>query len=367
MRISVIAVIGLLASIAAWPVRTHAAAAAAPCLTSTAVCTEWVTLGGGPARSMVYRSHPLTVKNEGIHRAFIMVHGTNRNADHYFATANAAAFLAGATDDTVVIAPHFVSSDRGCMDKLEPNEVSWSCGGDSWRSGGSSTSNPDLASFNFIDQILRLLANKQTFPNMRAIVVAGHSAGGQFVTRYQMANKVHDSLGVPVSYVVANPSSYAWPDATRPLPEGDATPEAAAKGWDQPKVSPHTNFTYGPFDPTKGARPATTFNKWPFGLEDRTGGYTKGMSDEQLLKQLASRPVTYLLSQVDTLPLGGFDSSANAMAQGATRRARGEAFVKYVNDKFHVNQPAIIIEECGHNDRCVYTTDVVFPVIFPGK
>jgi hypothetical protein len=27
----------------------------------------------------------------------------------------------------------------------------------------------------------------------------------------------------------------------------------------------------------------------------------------------------------------------------------------------------IIVEECGHNDRCVYTTDVVFPAIFPGK
>ena len=204
---------------------------------------------------------------------------------------------------------------------------------------------------------------------MRAIVVAGHSAGGQFVTRYEMANKVHDTLGVPVSYVVANPSSYAWPDATRPLSEGDATPEAAAKGWDQQKVAPHTSFTYGPFDPAKASptRPATTFNKWPFGLEDRTGGYTKGMTDAQLLKQLTTRPVTYLLSQVDTLPLGGFDSSANAMAQGATRRARGEAFVKYVNDTFHVQQNAIIIEECGHNDRCVYTTDVVFPVIFPGR
>ena len=34
--------------------------------------------------------------------------------------------------------------------------------------------------------------------------------------------------------------------------------------------------------------------------------------------------------QVDTLPLGGFDSSCPAMAQGATRRARGEAFAAFV-------------------------------------
>jgi len=371
MRTTALFVFSAIVAASLAPVRVGAAGPA-PCVTSTPACTEWVTLGGGPARSMIYRTHPLGVANPDIHRAFIMVHGTNRNADHYFATANAAAFLAGVRDDTLVIAPHFVSSDRGCMDKLEPNEVSWSCGGDSWRSGGSSTSDPKLASFDFVDQILRELANKKTFPNLRAIVVAGHSAGGQFVNRYEMANKVHDTLGVPVSYVVANPSSYAWPDAMRPLQEGDATPEAAGKGWD--KTEPHTNFTYGPFDPTKGSRlldstapgrPAPNFDKWPFGLEDRTGGYTKGLTNDQLIKQLTSRPVTYLLSQVDTLPLGGFDSSANAMAQGATRRARGEAFVKYVNDTFHVQQKAIIVEECGHNDRCVYTTDVVFTVIFP--
>ena len=155
----------------------QARASAAPCTTATAACTEWVTLGGGPGRSMVYRTYPLDVPNERITRALIMVHGTNRNADHYFDTAKAAAFLAGAIDDTIVIAPHIVCGN----DKLEPNEVNWPCGGDSWRSGGMSTSHPTLSSFDFVDEILRKLAKKNVFPNMKAIVVAGHSAGGQFV------------------------------------------------------------------------------------------------------------------------------------------------------------------------------------------
>ena len=67
----------------------------------------------------------------------------------------------------------------------------------------------------------------------------------------------------------------------------------------------------------------------------------------------------------DVLPLGGFDSSPSAMAQGPTRRARGEAFYKYVNGTLGANHKAIIVPECGHNDRCIYTTDIVFPVIFP--
>src|SRR3954465_5061424 len=82
--------------------------AAAPCTTATPACAEWVTLGGGPGRSMIYRTHSLDTPNERVTRALIMVPGPNRNADHYFDTAKAAAFLAGALDDTVVIAPRIV-------------------------------------------------------------------------------------------------------------------------------------------------------------------------------------------------------------------------------------------------------------------
>ena len=76
-------------------------APAAACTTSTTACTEWVTIGAGPARSMIYTSYPLDRRNDRMARALIMVHGTNRNADHYFATAMAAAFLAGAAHHRV--------------------------------------------------------------------------------------------------------------------------------------------------------------------------------------------------------------------------------------------------------------------------
>jgi pimeloyl-ACP methyl ester carboxylesterase len=335
--------------------RVPAAAAGSPCATATAACTEWVVHGGGRARSMIYRTYALDTRNDGIRRALVMVHGTNRNADHYFSTATSAAFLGGALDDTIVIAPRFTA----CDDKLEPNEVGWSCNGDSWRSGGMAATKPDLSSFAFMDEILRKLARKHVFPNLKAIVVAGHSAGGQYVTRYEMANRVHDSLDVAVTYVVANPSSYAWPSATRPLPAGDATPDRAKGAWNTDK--PHTNFSYGPFDGSA----CPNYDRWPAGLENRTAGYTAKMTGDQLIKQLVSRPTTYLLGQLDTLPLGGFDSSCTAMAQGATRRARGEAFVKYVDEQLGAKHAIQIVPECGHNDRCVYTTDAVLPVIFP--
>jgi pimeloyl-ACP methyl ester carboxylesterase len=246
-------------------------------------------------------------------------------------------------------------------DKPQANEVMWPNGSDSWRSGGMSPSNPALSSFDFIDEIVRKLANKKTFPNLTKIVVAGHSAGGQVATRYATTNKVHGTPGVAITYVVANPSSYAWPAAVRPLPTGNADPATA----DKEAVGPggekvNSQFTYGPFDSTK----APSYNRWPAGLENRKG-YSEKMSDDQLKKQLIERPTTYLLGQVDVLPLGGFDSSPNAMAQGPTRRSRGEAFFKYVTETLGAKHSAIIVSECGHNDRCIFTTNVVFPLIFP--
>ncbi|HEY2848402.1 MAG TPA: alpha/beta hydrolase [Gemmatimonadaceae bacterium] len=361
MRIPLLLSVGALVASAHSLERTSPATApAAPCTAATTTCEQWITFSGGPARSMVYASFPLDKPNAAVTRALVMVHGASRNADHYFETAMSAAFLAGALENTIVIAPRLIAAP----DKPEPNEVLWPSRGDTWRSGGMSPSNPTLSAFDFMDEIVRTLANKKMFPNLRNIVVAGHSAGGQFATRYEMTNKVHDAitaLGINLTYVVANPSSYAWPAAVRPLPTGDADPATADKealGSNGEKL--HADFTYGPFDASKAA----TFNHWPSGLEDRTG-YTAQMRDDQLKKQLASRPTTYLLGQVDVLPLGGFDSSPSAMAQGPTRRARGEAFVKYITETLNAKPAAIIVPECGHNDRCIFTTDVVFPAIFP--
>lgn len=328
--------------------------AAAPCTSPTTPCERWVTYGAGPARSMFYGSYSVDTRNPAITRALIMVHGASRNPDHYFETAMAAAFLAGALGNTVVIAPRFASAP----DTPHPNEVMWN---NNWRSGGVSPTHPPVTSFDFLDELVKKLANKQVFPNLTKIVVAGHSAGGQVATRYEMANKVHGLPGVSISYVVANPSTYAWPAPVRPLPTGNADTTDAYKeslGPGGTRVS--VDFTFGPFDATR----VPNYNRWPAGLDSLTG-YTAAMTADQLRKQLAERPTTYLLGQVDVLPLGGFDSSPVAMAQGPTRRARGEAFFKYVNEVLGAKHNAIIVSECGHNDRCIFTTNAVFPVIFP--
>lgn len=317
------------------------AAAGAPCVTSVAECTEWVSLGTGAARSLVYRNHPLAVRDEKVTRALVMVHGASRDADNYFRTALSAAFLAGALEDTVVVAPRFASNDgRGCRDALSQDEVNWSCSGDSWRSGGVSAGDRELTSYDLMDRLLLNLVNREVFPNLQAIVVAGHSAGGQFTTRYGMANVVHDKLGVPVTYVVANPSSYAYLDPSRPAADGAG------------------------FQEFRDARNCTTYDNWPYGLQKRTG-YGARIPDAKLAKQAAARPAFYLLGELDTLPLAGFDSSCPAMAQGPTRLARGQAFAKYLGEKFQAKHTLQVIPLCGHNARCMFTSEAALKILFP--
>ena len=344
-----------------------ATAYAAPCVTAGPACTEWVKLGGGPSRSMVYRTYSLDTKNPDIVRVLVMVHGAGRDADNYFRTATAAAFLAGALDDTLVIAPRMASNaGQGCQDKLAENEVNWNC--NSWRSGGPAASSDKITSFDFLDEILRKVARKEVFPNLRAIVVAGHSAGGQGLNRYEMSNQVHDKLGVPVSYVVANPSSYAYPDSGRPG-ESSWTVSSRAPGY--VPAPGEGGGRGGRGNPTPGGlrnfgegRNCTTYDQWPYGFKNRTG-YSASESDDQLKQQLASRPTTYLLGELDVLPLGGFDGSCSAMAQGPTRLARGLAFVKYVSEALGGHPTVEVVPECGHNARCMFTAESALPWIFP--
>src|SRR5436190_2001190 len=98
-----------------------ASAQVAPCTHPIAACERWVTFGKGPSRSMAYGSYSLTRPNRAITRALIMVHGAGRNADHYFETAMAAAFLAGALENTIVLAPRFAASN----DTVKANENKW--------------------------------------------------------------------------------------------------------------------------------------------------------------------------------------------------------------------------------------------------
>ena len=333
------------------------AASAAPCTTTVPACTEWINLAGGSSLSLVYRTYALDSRNEGITRGLIVVPGTGRDAVGYFRTMLAAGFLADALDNTIIIILHVASNNGDCHDVVAANEVTWICfGRDSWRYGGPAVGNDKITSFDLMDEILRRLAHKEIFPNLKSIVVAGHSAGGIFVTRYEIANRVHDKIGIPITYVVANASSYVYMEGTRPT--SLAYPVTAASPGYMP-TAPSESFVA-----FSDARNCGTYDQWPYGLHDRIG-YAARLTDDQLKQQLVARPTTYLLGELDILPIAGMDLSCAAMAQGPTRLARGLAFAKYVNEKLAAQHKAVVVPLCGHNPRCMFTAEETLPLIFP--
>jgi acetyl esterase/lipase len=326
--------------------------AAPPCTRATEACSEQVTLGAKGKWSLIYRTVPLGQRSDLVRRAFILIHGQGRNADDYFETAAAAAFLAGALEDTIAISPRLAVHDgKGCRDKLGEGEISWSCESPSWRGGAASISDPELTTYDFIDELVRRLADKRVFPNLTEIVVAGHSAGGQFVHRYATAARVDPTPGVTLRYLVSNPSSYLYLDETR-LP-------ASARCSDDGTCS-------GEFRPYSEGRNCTTYNHYLYGLANRTG-YSAAESDDTLKSNLARRNVTYLLGDQDRYPIAGFDSSCPAMAQGPDRLTRGITYWNYINQRFQARHKLAIVPLCGHNARCMFTSQRGLSEVFGEK
>jgi pimeloyl-ACP methyl ester carboxylesterase len=328
-----------------------AAAPPVPCTTAAHSCMEKVPLGPAQKYSWIYRSFPLNEKNESVRSALVVIHGAGRNADSYFASATAAALLAGAQETSLLISPRFASKSGGsCDDKLDAGEISWLCGdGEDWRGGGAAEGISSVNTFDLIDDLLRKLARRDVFPNLRVIVVTGHSAGGQFVARYAATSRAENQLGVPVHYIVANPSSYLYLDSARLAPGATCAEKGGCTG-------EFRHFSEG--------RNCTTFNQWRYGLEKRNGA-AASVSDEDLRRQLTSRDVTYLLGEFDTLPVYGFDGSCPAMAQGPSRLARGITYWNYLRSKYSAQHKLVVVPACGHNGRCMYTADIALPLLFP--
>ena len=72
----------------------------------------------------------------------------------------------------------------GCRDSLATNEISWHC--NTWRSGGPAPKNPNVTSFDFLDEILRK-AGTQVVPDILA------NAGGVTVSYFEwLQNRSRD-------------------------------------------------------------------------------------------------------------------------------------------------------------------------------
>jgi CubicO group peptidase (beta-lactamase class C family) len=317
------------------------------CRQPDATCAERLYLGD--KHIVFYRSHsPQAGQHAGVRRAFILVHGASRNGDSYYGVALASAAAAGRLDDTVLIAPHFRANAGGCRDKTEPAEYGWTC--EDWKTGhaaaNSATGRP-AHSFDFVDALTGLLNNRARFPDLAEIIVAGHSAGGQFVQRYAATTQA--SSRVPVRYIVANPSSYMYLTDQRMSRRGVCD----AKGQ-----------CTGRFQPFWDAENCTTFNRYKHGLE-MLSGYASQAGAAKIAAQFPKRDVTYLVGELDTQLDSNLESSCSANAQGPNRRERGTIYWNYMRQQFGAGHKLAIIGGCGHSATCMFASPATLAILFP--
>ena len=272
------------------------------------------------ARLLFFASADLDVPHPEVSRAVIVLHGRLRDADVYYASAREAREAAGALGTgALLVVPQFLSQTDWEAHALAPDVLRWTLEG--WQGGDDAVGPAPLSSFDALDAILARLADRRLFPNLSRVVVAGHSGGGQVAQRYAMLSREGDALagrGIAVSYVVANPSSYAYVTPERPGPTADCP------GYD----------------------------RWKYGLQDLPR-YAGGAAPAALEAASVARPVTYLLGGRDTDPHHpALDRSCMAETQGPFRLARGEAYLAALRARHpDLRQPLHVVPGVGHDGR----------------
>jgi uncharacterized alpha/beta hydrolase family protein len=268
-------------------------------------------------------SHDLKTANSNIEKVIITIHGSERNSHTYFNSIEAMAKREGMSEKTIVISPHF----KEAQDVLLPNELYFTPEG--WLSGDEALNNNAISSFEVLDHMISLLGDKNVFPNLKDIVMTGHSAGGQLIQRFA-AGSSNDSKfpSIHFRYIVANPGSYLYLTKNRPV-----------------KSTLRCNF-----------------NDYKFGL-DRLNAYMQKNS-AKLIPQYLSKEIVYFLGEQDIIS-DNIDQSCPAQYQGKTRLERGRSYKAQLDREFPQAKHHIFsVPGVGHTQYGMYTSPLGQKVLF---
>jgi hypothetical protein len=295
----------------------------------------------GHRLSLPYCSNmPTDVRNDDVDRIVFSVHGIGTNAVEYFEWMVAAAErVPGQTSRTLIIGPQLMTAANARAMGIGPTDVYWQSSSDRYW-GPLSASIPEhpraaaISVFELMDRWLADLVRPELFPNLRTVVIAGHSGGGQFTNRYAVASTFDIEAvrpGLRMVYVVANPSTYVYLTGER--------------------LVPGTTSTFAlPASDAVAACP--NYDHYGTGLQEKDAvPYLAALDADRMRRQYAAREVVYLLGEADNDPEGAsLARGCNAMLQGTQRLERG---VTYFSKMRHVFGPSI---EARH--RLVTVPDV---------
>ena len=282
-------------------------------------------------------SHNLSSKNNSITRLIYSIHSSSYSAKSYFDRASALVDkVPGQKNRTLIIAPHIL--DKNCLDRPENmNILYWEI--PAFR-GTSRAFFKDkrvtVSAFEVTDIILKDVAAGGNFPNLKTIIILGHSAGGQMTNRYAATgvfeSKIANTMGIEVRYIVMAPSSYVYFNNERVI-----------KG------------TINQFSVPK--KPPKKYNCWHAGLEQMYAYHKKfKITPEFVRKQYPSKKILYLVGSKDC---NENDPSMGrgeiAMLQGKHRLERGRIYYNYLvhffGEQIKQTQDFRIVKGAGHSGK----------------
>ena len=281
----------------------------------------------GDAQLPVFVSQDWSRSLPGIRRAVIVVHGYNRNAADYARNM----MTLGPPADTLVVAPQFLDPDDIVAHHLPASVLRWDR--EQWEDGNPALGPAALSAFDGFDAVLARLADRASFPSLAQIVLAGFSAGGQFVQRYAAVGT--GEAAIPLRFVVGSPGTYVYFGDERPLPGGG----------------------FGPFP---GTAECPDFNRWKFGFAGGLPPYVLGGVGQgipALERRYIGRDIIYLAGADDTDPNHRLlNKTCAGEAQGPTRLARMQFFFADLKRRAGAafKQRMWVVPSAAHNEAKVF-------------
>ena len=283
-----------------------------------------------------YRNIPLANTSADIKYAIISLHGDGRNADEHFNIIGQATVNAGLEDSTILLAPVYPFQDDINQYNLGDDVLYWS--DTDWNAGDLSRntqSNPRpfrISSFSTMDSIYHRLVENN--PNLKRIVLTGHSAGSQMVVRYAAGGRAQADLtetGIDFVFVPTNTPSFLYYDDNRVLNQNAEV------------------FEFGPSD-------CGSASQYKYGL-DNLNQYMENTGETTIIENHKQADVTYLIGQYD---FGGQTNTCARMVQGSSRLIRTHVYFSYIGffygDSIYNNHRMAEIPAAYHEfDEIVFT------------
>ncbi|KIS65898.1 uncharacterized protein UMAG_05987 [Mycosarcoma maydis] len=252
----------------------------------------------------------------------------------------------GATNDSfLIVAPAMLNQMDLQAGAARPNEIVFH--GSGWQRGAGCR-NPVMrhrvTSYAAVDQIVDLLFDTKTYPNLNQVVIAGHSMGGQASQRYALLKKTK-AYDDNMRFWIGNPGSWAWLTDSRPYMNinGSCSPNEAWDTWPYGLNGNQTKIT-------------------PYARRDVIANKT------YVINRFLNRHVSYALALLD---IGAGDTHCEARWQGGNHLDRGSEFVlQYANTstllqgKFPPKHTLDYIANVSHQDYAMYSTNMSIQRLF---